>query len=208
MVNSLVGSSEYDSVGLFAVTALSNGNYVVSSPEWDQGLLYDVGAVTFGDGMTGVIGEISVANSLVGSSEYDYVGIDGITELSNGNFVISSSEWANGLATEAGAGDVRKRDDGWLVSGVVSAANSLVGSKTDDYVGYNDSGVSAVTALSNGNYVVSSPGWDNSTETDAGCGDIWRWYDGRDRGRSREPTASSGIPAVTGWDSLNTISLL
>ena len=167
LVNSLVGSSEYDSVGLFAVTALSNGNYVVSSPEWDQGLLYDVGAVTFGDGMTGVIGEISVANSLVGSSEYDYVGIDGITELSNGNFVISSSEWANGLATEAGAVTFGNGTTG--VSGVVSAANSLVGSKTDDYVGYNDSGVSAVTALSNGNYVVSSPGWDNSTETDAGA---------------------------------------
>ena len=45
------------------------------------------------------------------------------------------------------------------VSGIVSAANSLVGSTTDDYVGYNDDGISAVTALSNGNYVVSSPEW-------------------------------------------------
>ncbi len=46
--------------------ALTNGNYVVSSPYWDNGTVTDAGAVTWGSGTAGVSGVVSSANSLVG----------------------------------------------------------------------------------------------------------------------------------------------
>ena len=62
----LVGTKTNDMLGLPAkvpfnssrgVIALSNGNYVIASPRWDNGNAVDVGAVTFGDGTTGTSGE-------------------------------------------------------------------------------------------------------------------------------------------------------
>ena len=50
------------------MTALNNGNYVVSSLSWDNGAVINVGAVTWGNGATGVTGEVSMANSLIGST--------------------------------------------------------------------------------------------------------------------------------------------
>ena len=57
-----------------AATALSNGNYVVSSTLWDNGAVADAGAVTFGNGVTGVTGVVNAANSLVGGTAGDWVG--------------------------------------------------------------------------------------------------------------------------------------
>lgn len=175
--NSLVGSSNSDYVGLNSyderpqVTALTNGNYVVSSPEWNNGIDEDAGAVTFGDGNSGVTGAISSANSLVGSNDYDRVGNGGITALKNGNYVVSSYEWSNGIKSSAGA--VTFGDGTSGINGVVSAANSLVGTTDYDNVGrplYNgDQYVSSITALANGNYVVSSPEWNNGFDVDAGA---------------------------------------
>ena len=45
------------------VTALSNGNYVVTSPAWSN----DAGAVTWGSGTAGVSGIVSTMNSAIGS---------------------------------------------------------------------------------------------------------------------------------------------
>ena len=167
VTNSLVGSSSGDRVGgdaygTSSVTVLSNGNYVVISPEWDNGAITDVGAVTFGNGTTGVSGLVSAANSLVGSSTYDSAGLNGVTALTNGNYVVSSAYWDNGAVTEAGA--VTFGDGTTGVSGVISDTNSLVGSTSGDKVGDN-----RVAALSNGNYVVISSYWDNDTVTDAGA---------------------------------------
>jgi hypothetical protein len=142
--NSLVGSSPNDYVGYYGVTALSNGNYVVASPFWNS----TRGAATWGDGTAGVTGAVSAANSLVGSSAGDYVGLSGVTALSNGNYVVRSQNW------NATRGAATWGDGTAGVTGVVSAANSLVGSSPNDSVGYG-----GVTALSNGNYVVSSYGW-------------------------------------------------
>ena len=61
--NSLVGSTADDRVGDggmgYGPTALSNGNYVVSSHSWDNGAVADAGAVTFGSGLSGVSGPIT-----------------------------------------------------------------------------------------------------------------------------------------------------
>src|SRR5206468_682769 len=50
------------------VTALPNGNYVVSSLLWHNGALVNAGAVTFGRGSSGVSGAITSANSALGAA--------------------------------------------------------------------------------------------------------------------------------------------
>ncbi len=161
--NSLVGGGADNFVGT-QVAALTNGNYVVASPNWEQGAPTDVGAVTWANGATGLAGPVGPWNSLVGSQAYDKVGGSGVTALTNGNYVVRSPSWSNGAVPLAGA--VTWGDGTGGVVGVVSAANSLVGSSATDQVG-----ASAVAALSNGNYVVPSPVWDNAVfaVTDVGA---------------------------------------
>jgi hypothetical protein len=156
--NSLIGSRNNDKLGSDGVTPLSNGNYVVASSQWDNGTVSDVGAATWGSGTTGVKGAVSAANSLVGSTAGDDVGFRGVTPLANGNYVVNSLRWHSRLGAVTWGSGVTG------VTGVVSAVNSLVGSKADDLVG--DGGV---TALTNGNYVVASPYWDNGAIVDAGA---------------------------------------
>lgn len=170
--NSLVGGTTGDRVGSAGVTALTNGNYVVASPLWSAGVLVNIGAATWGSGTTGVNGGISAANSLIGATTGDGVGGDlnggsGIVGLNNGNYVVVSGAWANGINNEAGA--VTWGDGLTGRTGVVSAANSLVGTNAQDRIGTDGNGDTAVTALTNSNYVVSSPNWDNAAIIDAGA---------------------------------------
>lgn len=156
--NSLVGTQTDDRVGSGGVTALSNGNYVVSNPSWDNGAIEDAGAVTWGNGSTGITGEVNITNSLVGTQANDSVsggdnGTGSVTALSNGNYVVSSRLWDNGAIQNAGA---VTWGNGFIgITGEVNTTNSLVGSSEENLVGYG-----GVTALDNGNYVVSSPFWD------------------------------------------------
>jgi hypothetical protein len=160
LISTLRGSSTNDEVGQSGVTSLPSGNFVVQSPFWDNGAAADAGAVTWGSGTTGVSGVVSAANSLVGTSAGDYAGIQGVTVLSNGNYVVSSQTWNNGAATSAGAATWSSGTSG--VSGVISSANSLIGSTTNDDIG-------SVTALTNGNYVVWSSSWSNGAIANAGA---------------------------------------
>jgi hypothetical protein len=161
--NSLVGSSAGDRVGQSAVTALDNGNYVVSSSSWDHGSTVDAGAVTWCNGTLGGSGVVSAANSLVGLTANDQVGSGGVVRLSNGNYVVCSPLWDNGAVANAGAVTWGSGTTG--VRGVVTAANSLIGSTAADGIGNGGS----VTPLSNGNYVVTSPLWDNGVANAAGA---------------------------------------
>jgi len=162
--NSLV-SAKGNSVSGQGLIALSNGNYVVSTPTWydeTQGPI-NIGAVTWGNGTTGTTGVVSTANSLVGVNTYDSVGDGGLVALTNGNYVVvSSGFYVNGV------GSVTWVEGNHIIAGVVSDANSLVGSTADDQVGSGLYG-GGVTALANGNYVVHSPYWDNSSIVDAGA---------------------------------------
>lgn len=168
---SLVGSAANDGVAS-TVTALTNGNYVVTSPHWDNGATIDAGAVTWGDGAGGTVGAISVANSLIGSVSNDGTRYN-ITPLTNGNYVVGSPYWDNGEATNAGAITWGNGFSGTV--GVINAANSLVGSTKNDYAGSESSGINNITALTNGNYVVSSSVWDRGTTANAGA---VTWGDG------------------------------
>lgn len=169
VANSLVGTTDGDLVGTTDdVVALSNGNYVVSTPNWDNGALADVGAVTLGNGTTGTFGAVSASNSLIGASAGDRVGSEGVFPLTNGNYVVCSPLWWNGAIESAGAATWANGSTGLI--GTVSTANSLVGSKIYDRVGNY-----GVTALTNGNYVVRSGFWTNGALSLAGAA---TWADG------------------------------
>jgi hypothetical protein len=128
------------------ITALMNGNYVVSSPNWNA----NKGAVTWGNGTAGVSGTVSAANSLIGSEPSERVALGGITPLTNGNYVVDSLgavTWGSGKAG---------------ITGTISAANSLVGDSVGGFFGFRNSIESFVTALPDGDYVVGTPTWYNS----------------------------------------------
>jgi len=155
--NSLVGSSPGDYVGeIWKVLPLTNGNYVVGSDNWSGNL----GAATWCSGSSGCVGAVTPANSLVGTTPDDRIGIQA-TALTNGNYVVYGDRWDNGSTVNTGAATWCNGTTGCV--GPVSAANSLVGNKADDYVGYQ------VLGLANGHYVVRSSGWDFSTATNAGA---------------------------------------
>ena len=168
--NGVVGANAGDGIGSKAIAMLANNDYVVISPNWSSGK----GAATLVDGSTGKAkadqsGNVSASTSLVGAQANDQVGSSGILELKgNGNYVVLSPYWANGGNAKAGA--VSWSSGGTPSVGVVGTGNSLVGTYANDRIGsyqytyyeYNNTTArlnesSSVTALANGNYVVSSP---------------------------------------------------
>ena len=130
------------------IVNLANGNYVVTNGAWNN----NRGAVTFGNGATGVSGVISASNSLVGSTANsngvgEYVtykygdNIGSVQTLPNGNYVVVAPSWNKGVGAIAlGSGT------SGLV-GTVGASTALVGDSTrfdatgngngTDLVGYN-----------------------------------------------------------------------
>ena len=74
--------------------------------------------------------------------------------MAGGNYVVASPSWDNGALLDAGAVTFGSGTAG--VAGAVSPANSLVGTTAVDMVGSG-----GVAALASGNYVVTSPNWDN-----------------------------------------------
>jgi len=162
--NSLVGTATGDRIGLDGVTILPNGNYIVVSPYWDKPFSADVGAVTWCHKTAGCpLGPVTSSNSLIGSKANDKIGLGGLYPLANGNYVVRSPAWDNFSGIEGGAGAVTWGNGTTGISGVVSAANSLVGNHSGDGVGFG------VFALPSGNYVVSSPSWDNGQMSTAGA---------------------------------------
>jgi hypothetical protein len=168
LISRLTGTQTGDNVGRDGIVVLPNGNFVVVSTNWSNGTAANAGAVTFINGRTGLAGEVSMANSLVGSTAGDRVGLRGVDVLTNGNYVVVSTEWDNGSLANVGAATWGSGTQG--VVGAVSALNSLVGASAGDRVG--NSGVAlnnGVVPLANGNYVVSTDGWDNGLVVDVGA---------------------------------------
>lgn len=178
--NSLVGGTDWDQVVLYGISALKNGNYVVLSPSWsgDDDFWGYRGAATFGNGELGVAGIVSAQNSFVGSFPGDAVGRSTV-ELANGNVLIVSPTWYGEPGqpfgnTRNGMGAITFMNGTSGGSGIVSAANSLVGSTPEDSIGapsylFNHLEYGGTVALPNGNYVVFSPGWDNGNIVNAGA---------------------------------------
>lgn len=149
VANSLVGSQINDRISGGGITALSNGNYVVRSTSWDNGAITNAGAITWGNGTTGISGLVSASNSLVGSQTTDIIGSYGVTALDNGNYMVISQSWNNGTIVQAGAVTWANGTTG--ISGAITPSNSLVGSSINDRVG---SGY--IYSLANGNFIITS----------------------------------------------------
>lgn len=173
LISTLTGSQANDRIGLGsflgAVTPLTNGNYLITSVVWNNGSVEQAGAVTFGNGVTGVSGMVSSDNSLVGSVRDQVVGAtlpfsagDGVVPLPNGDYVVTSIRTPNGSVVNAGS--VTHGNGTTGTPGVISATNSLVGTRENDKVG-----IDGLRVLTNGNYVISSSGWDSEDFTDAGA---------------------------------------
>ncbi len=188
--NSLYGTTASDSVG--SVFALANGNYVVRSTSWDNGGTVDVGAVTWGDGSVGTTGAVSIANSLIGSTASDQVGSAGIATLTNGNYVVQSTNWDNGGTANVGAATWCDGSVG--CTGAVSTANSLYGATASDSVG------TGAAALTNGNYVIRSPNWDNGGTANTGA---VTWCDGS-VGCTGAVTTANSLYGTTASDVIGT----
>jgi len=161
LLSVLYGSHVFDG-NKQSITALNNGNFVVSSPLWDRAGLRDAGAVTWVDGNSGLSGAIATQNSLVGSQVDDRLGYGGVTALTNGNYVIASQFWSAGGLSNLGAVTWASGSSGLL--GEVNEGNSLIGSHANDLVGQQ-----GVRALSNGHYVASSARWDRDLYANAGA---------------------------------------
>ena len=161
--NSVYGSAANDGVGS-SIIALTNDNYVLASPNLDDGAS-NTGAVSLVNGDDGIpLGETTVAmaqsnaNSIHGTNASDRVGFS-IVPLTNGNYIISSQHWGNG-GTSRGAVTLMNGTTGIPVGGTlrneaVSTTNSLYGTTDYDIVG--GGGIYEIPV--NYNYVVSSPNW-------------------------------------------------
>lgn len=167
-IATLTGSTAADQVGLDGadpgVIVLPNGNYLVRTQNWDNGALVNVGALTYCNSVTGCDGVVSAANSLVGTTANDFVGIS-VKVLSTGHYVSIQQVWDNPLGGIVNTGAVTFCSGSSGCTGPVSGSNSLIGARTEDRVG-------AFLPLSNGNYVVATRNWDNpspSLRTDAGA---------------------------------------
>ncbi len=143
VTNSLVGSHTGDDAGDGGPYHLTNGNYVVLYPYWDNGSTLDAGAARWCSGAGGCTGPITPANALVGSTTNENVGMPGFTRLANGAYVLSH----NGIIWCSGTSG--------CIGPAVSANKLASGGQ--------------VYPLSNGNFVVSNTGWTNGSATGAGA---------------------------------------
>ncbi len=171
LISTLTGSNAGDQVGLTpplqasAVTVLTNGNYVITTSRWHNGQ----GAVTWGSATTGVSGVVSAANSLTGSLGSDNLGNQGISPLSNGNYVVCSPSWNGNV------GAVTWGNGATGTTGTVSSDNSLVGAAANDYTGSGTADTTlstagnGVTPLPDGSYVVTSPQWNGTIGAATWC---------------------------------------
>jgi hypothetical protein len=126
-------------VGSFSLIAVANGNYVVNSPNWNNGGITNAGAVTWCSGAGGTIGIVSPANSLGGGTAGDQIGLNGVIALTNGGYLALSPNWDNAGIAEAGA--VTWGNNAGATIGLISSDNSIrggaVGSGFSQSVTYN-----------------------------------------------------------------------
>ncbi|MBJ7449023.1 MAG: filamentous hemagglutinin N-terminal domain-containing protein [Parachlamydiales bacterium] len=160
--NSTYGSTNLDDVGRIIVP-LVNNNYVLVSPLWDNGATANVGAVTLRNGNGSPGAAITTTNSLYGPAANNGTGLN-VTALPNitqnfGSFVAAfPSATTTGTPTATAGAVVYSRGTPQdVVTGIVDDSKSLHGTTVGDQVG------TSVVALTNGNFLVCSPLWNNTT---------------------------------------------
>ncbi len=177
--NSLVGAAVGDDIGSSGIQSLGS-HYAVRSPNFNG----TAGAVTIAPTASGISGVVSASNSLVGSAAGDNVGANALQSLFFGRYALVSDKNGEGAVTviNPAAPPV----------GVLSAANSLVGSGAGDAVGSG-----GLSYLGGTSWAVLSPSWDNGANTDAGA---VTFIDGQDG--TFEGTATAAVGTVGAANSL------
>ncbi len=161
LISTLRGSSFPGSSIGDSVVPLPDGRALVASLDWasERGF---VGALTIMDGRTGIEGTISAANSLVGSTNGDRVGVGGSLLLDDGTLVFTVPGWDRGAIRDAGALVVLR--PGGVLAGEISAANAIVGSSTGD-----GDEMRFPVSLGDGYFAFSFPNWDATPATNVGA---------------------------------------
>ena len=130
---------------------LSSGNYVIRSRNRDVGMNVDAGSVVLASGTTGnELGRID------GTSANEPLGSLSLQQLSSGDYIVRSANADIGMNVDAGSVILASGTTGMQLGRVdgISASERL--------------GSSSVTALSSGNYIVTSTGADIGMNVDAG----------------------------------------
>ena len=149
----LAGNNDADHLGSGNVVSLSNGNYVVVSPNDDVNGIEDAGSVRLFSGATG----IQIGNTITSMTTGDQVGLNGVTELAGNRFVVASSREDVAGIVDAGRVSLFDADTG------VQIGPGVAGDAMDDQLGS-----SQIIALPNGNHVVVSPMDDINAIPDSG----------------------------------------
>jgi filamentous hemagglutinin family protein len=148
------------SEGVDGITQLSSGDLVLTNSAWssNKGYVRVVPyAGNFYSTFTGTLSSVSSSNSLIGSQSGDLVGAS-ITETGGGYFLAKSTynrsftRWTNSASTTS-LGALTYMSAASPVTGVLSAANSLLGRSNANAAG-GVYAVGGVRVLSDGSYVV------------------------------------------------------
>ncbi|HIK11702.1 MAG TPA: filamentous hemagglutinin N-terminal domain-containing protein, partial [Oscillatoriaceae cyanobacterium M33_DOE_052] len=149
LLGQINGTFASDEFGGNGITALTNSNFAFGNPLANIGGLNDAGTVILANGTTG--GEI---NRISGANNSDQFGSNGITALTNGNFV-----FGNPNADTTLLGLLTLVTDG----GTVILADGTTGAEINriDGASSNDQfGSGQIAALTNGNFVFGNPNAD------------------------------------------------
>jgi hypothetical protein len=107
--NSLLGTIASDKVGSYGIEALNLGNYLVFSADKITTSTYRGGAVTWGLGTTGTVGDLSFANSLLGGGTASYaeqLGSGRALVLSDGRALVLTNYGRVSGVSNAGRMDI------------------------------------------------------------------------------------------------------
>ncbi len=126
--NSLVGTTVDDFVGDDGFTNLGSKVAIFSS-EWNNGAATFAGAITWADAATGITGEVSSSNSLVGTTANDSVGGNGITFTTGSHYLVRTPNWSGNT------GAITWIDSAAPLVGAITSSNSLVGAAAGDLIG-------------------------------------------------------------------------
>jgi filamentous hemagglutinin family protein len=230
--NALVGSSNLDHLGSGGYSYWGNNRILVGSPNWNNA----TGAMTLSD-VNGVFatGTLGSGNSLVGAQANDRIGnaVGSSIVLGNGKLLLINRNWGIGSSTtSSGMGAITLLQNPAQASGVISAANSLVGVAQGDGGGFyaqtyydgtaynrvlvsnpNFNGGRGMVSQINGNLAASTTGSFNETNSLVGSNVTDHvgqyvtidYYYGSNSITIRSPNWSGNAGAVTSFDRAGTL---
>lgn len=138
VIGSYHGDTASDQFASGSITDLKNGYFVIASPYVDKPGIQDAGTITLINATTGAI-----VSTLVGNQWRDMMGLNSVTALPSGNYIVSTQSDDNG-GTNGGSVI--------LINGTTGAVISTLHGHGD----WDNFGDAAPIVLPNGNYVVSA----------------------------------------------------